>query len=73
MQKSLLNQKSNKIMTKKKIVNGDQQKSIYDWAEELLFSDDLPMFLNFCKQDMYEPTDIVSYTEFQVLKEKFEA
>jgi len=60
-------------MTKKKIVNGDQQKSIYDWAEELLFSDDLSMFLSFCKQDMYEPTDIVSYTEFRVLKEKFEA
>ena len=61
-------------MTKKtKVELGDQQKSVYEWAEELLFSDDVPQFLGFCKQVFYEATDVISYTEFLTLKEKFEA
>jgi hypothetical protein len=61
-------------MTKKtKVELGDQQKSVYEWAEESLFSDDVPQFLGFCKQAFYEATDVISYTEFLTLKEKFEA
>jgi len=72
LNKNKLNKKR-KFMTKKKNVNGDLQKSVYEWAEELLFSDDLPQFLSFCKQAFYEATDVISYTEFLTLKEKFEA
>ena len=61
-------------MTKKtKLELGDQQKQLYEWAEEQMFADDVPQFLGFCKQSFYEATDVISYTEFLTLKEKFEA
>ena len=61
-------------MTKKtKSELGEQQKQLYEWAEEQLFSDDVHQFLGFCKQSFYEPTDVISYHEFLVLKDKFEA
>ncbi len=61
-------------MTKKsKDALEEQQKPLYEWAEEGLFSDDISPFLQYCKQDMYEPTDVIPYHEFLVLKEKFEA
>ena len=70
----ILKQKKGKIMPKKKRIDQcDQQKALYEWAEEALFFDDVPQFLQFCRQDMYEPTEVVSYSEFLTLKEKFEA
>jgi hypothetical protein len=73
MLNNMLNKKNNKIMGKKTNINGEQQKPLYEWAEEQLFADDVSQFLGFCKLDMYEPTDVVPYHEFLVLKEKFEA
>ena len=70
----ILKQKKGKIMPKKKRIDQcDQQKALYEWAEEALFFDDVPQFLGFCKQAFYEATDVISYTEFLTLKEKFEA
>ena len=52
---------------------GEQQKSLCEWAENYFFEDDVSRFLSFCKQDMYEATDVIPYHEFLTLKEKFES
>ena len=65
-------------MVKKAKFNGDQQKQLYEWAEGE-FSEgkgQVQQFLDFCKyydKEVHEATDIVSYTKFLTLKEKFEA
>jgi len=54
----------------------EQQKSLRDWAEEGLMFDEVQRFLKFCKDDdkeVHKATEIVSYTEFLTLKERFEA
>ncbi len=67
----IVKQKIRKIMSKK-VELQEQQKPLYEWAEERMFSDDVSMFLQFCKQDLYEPMDVVSYGEFLTLNKKFE-
>ena len=51
----------------------DQQKSVLDWAYEGFKLDIVPRFLDFCKQEGKDQTEVISYTEYLVLKEKFEA
>ena len=51
----------------------DQFKSLCEWAEEQLFSDEVSRFLQFCRGECHEATDVISYTEFLTLKEKFES
>ena len=72
----MLNQKNNKIMTKrrKKIEMGEQQKALYEWAEDTFFENrgEVSRFLAFIKQEGREPLEVVSYTDFLVLKTKFD-
>lgn len=55
----------------------DQEKYLYEWAEGE-FSEgqgQVLRFLDFCKHDdkeVHEATDIISYTKFLTLKERFE-
>ena len=61
------------MATKTNIELGDQTKQLYEWAEELLLSDDVTQFLKFCKDEGTEATETVSYTKFLTLKEEFES
>ena len=53
----------------------DQSKQLIEWAEGTFFESQgqVSQFLKTCKDEGREPTEVVSYTEFLVLKEKFEA
>ena len=51
---------------------GERFQALRDWANEGLMFDDVPRFLRFCEDEDYKATDVVSYTSFLVLKEKFE-
>ena len=59
-------------MGKSNEISGDI-KLLYEWAEECLFSDQVGRFLDFCKYEGYEQTEILTYSEFLILKEKFES
>ena len=55
----------------------DQQKYLYEWAEGLNEGKgEVSRFLEFCKRDdkeVHEAMDVITYSEFLVLKERFEA
>ena len=69
--------KKPKIMKQKEPINVDlvdEHKQLYEWAEDQLFSDEVQRFLQYCRgTEGKEATDVVSYTEFLTLKEKFES
>ena len=52
----------------------DQKKPLYKWAEDVFFENngEVSRFLDFIKQEGKEPTEVLSYTDFLVLKAKFE-
>ena len=61
-------------MTKKTNIGlGDQQKALYEWAQDTFFENggEVSRFLHFIKQEGREPIEVISYTDFLVLKEKF--
>ena len=54
----------------------EQKKPLYEWAEGLNEGKgEVSRFLDFCKHDeeIHEATDVITYSEFLVLKERFEA
>jgi len=51
----------------------EKKKTLYDWAEECLLNDDISRFLDNCKKDGYDFSDLLSYSEFKILKDEFEA
>lgn len=51
----------------------EKKKTLYDWAEECLFNDDISRFLDYCKKDGYDFSGLLSYSEFKTLKEEFES
>jgi hypothetical protein len=55
---------------KKKLV--EQKKSLYAWAEEQLFSDEIGPFLQYCRDYFYLPDRLLSLSEFEKLKSGFE-
>ena len=66
--------KTNKNMAKEKTTNlSSQFRHLYEWAEERFFMDEGNRFLEFCKRErgLYG-SELVSYTDFLILKEKFE-
>lgn len=50
----------------------NQSKSLQDWAM-LKLPDKASRFLQFCKNDCREATEVVPYAEFLTLKEQFES
>lgn len=53
----------------------EQKKPLYEWAEGLNEGKgEVSRFLDFCKhEEIHEATDVITYSDFLVLKEKFEA
>ena len=48
-------------------------RPLYEWAEDSFMSDEVSVFLDFCRREYYkEPTDEVSQQVFLGLKENFE-
>ena len=57
-----------------KVEQGEMFKTLREWAEEGLLFDKQPSFLDFCsREEGYKATDVVSYAQFLIFKEKFEA
>lgn len=57
-------------MAKKNVELCGEFKPLRQWTEELLKFDDFTRFLDLCKWEK-KPRDIISYTEFLTLKEKY--
>jgi hypothetical protein len=58
---------------RKKMRFGESSKYLYEWIEERKSFDEYHRFLDFCQQEGYSATDMVSETDFLVLEEKYEA
>ena len=56
-----------------KIESGERQDRLCEWAIEGLKHDQVTRFLDFCSSEGLEKTDFISYTQFIVLKKKFES
>ncbi len=56
-----------------KIESGERQNRLCEWAIEGLLYDQVSRFLDFCESEGFEKTDFISYTQFLVLKKKFES
>ncbi|MBQ5945404.1 hypothetical protein IJL65_03260 [bacterium] len=49
-----------------------RKQELYVWAEDTLLSDEVDLFLHFCKREGKDPEDVISYEEFLKLKKEFE-
>mgnify|MGYP007070339937 CR=1 FL=1 len=57
---------------KRRSMFGESSKYLYEWIEERKYFDEYSRFLNFCQQEGYSATDMVSETDFLILEEKFD-
>lgn len=51
----------------------ERYKKLYEWSKEVFLFDQGSRFIQFCKDEGRELDEVVSYTDFLILKEKFEA
>lgn len=56
----------------KKEKKTSDEKPLYVWAESVFFDDEVWPFLSYCRDYFYDPSDRVTYEEFQKLRNGFE-
>lgn len=50
----------------------NEMKQLNEWAKENL-TNQASRFLQYCKEEGHEATDVISYSQFLILQEKFES